>query len=100
MSVEKEEWEEVCYGVEQTPRVESWRNRWTGGNGKRYDGGRNSEPAGRSGVHGNPKLEGIVFDVLGNAPKMAGHFKINLERCSEYAGSDLKDEPTGATVVI
>ena len=33
-----------------------------------------------------PKLKGVVFDVTGNASKMAVCFKINVERCSASAG--------------
>ena len=88
------------YGAEQKPRAESGRNRWNGGNIIRYDGGRNSKPAGKSGIHGNHKLEGVVFDVLGNASTKAMRFKINVERCSEYAGSEFKDDPAGAAVAI
>ena len=100
MSGDKEEWEEVRHGAERKPRTESGRNRWNGGNRIRYGGGHSSEPAGRSGVHGNPKLEGVVFDVLGNASKMAVRFKINLERGSKYAGSEFKDNPAEAAAAI
>ena len=80
MSGKKEEWEEVRYGAERKPRVESRRNRLNGGNGISYGGGHNSAPAGRSGISGNPKLKGVVFDVLGNASRMVVRFKINVER--------------------
>ena len=82
MSGDNKEWEEVHHGAGRKPRAESGRNRLNGGNRIRYGGGRNSEPAGRSGIHGNPKLEGVVFNVLGNISKMAVRFKINVERCS------------------
>ena len=88
------------HGADRKPRAESGRNRWNGGNKIRYGGGRNSEPTGRAGIHGNPKLEGVVFDVLGNASKMAVLFKINVKRCSEYAGSEFKDDPAGAAAAI
>ena len=100
MSGFKEDWEEVRHGAERKPRAESRRNRWNGGNKIRYGGGRSSEPAGRAGFHGNPKLEGVIFDVLGNASKMAVRFKICTERCSEYAGSEFKDDPAGAAAAI
>ena len=38
--------------------------------------------------------------MLGNVSKMAVCFKINVERCSENAGSEFKDDPTGAAAVI
>ena len=97
MSGEKEELEEVRYGVEQKPRMESRRN---GRNGIRYGGGHNSKPAGRLGIHGNLKLEGVVFDELGNASKMGVRFKINVEQCSKYTKSEFKDDPVGAAAVI
>ena len=100
MSGYEDEWEEVRHGADRKPRAESGRNRWNGGNTIRYGGGRNSEPAGRTGLHGNPKLEGFLFDVLGNASKMAVRFKICVERCSEYAGSEFKDDPVGAAAAI
>ena len=59
-----------------------------------------SKPAGRAGLYGNSKLEGFVFNVLGSASKMAVRFKINVERCSEYAGSEFKDDPAGAAAAI
>ena len=100
MSGDKEEWEEVRHGADRKPQTESGRNRWNGRNRIRYGGGRNSAPAGRSGIHGNSKLEGVVFNVLGNTLKIAVRFKINVERCSEYAGSEFKDNPVGATTAI
>ena len=51
-------------------------NHWNGGNGIRYNEGRNSTPVGRPGIHRHPKLKGVVFNVLGNASKMAVCFKI------------------------
>ena len=93
----KEEWEEVRHGAERKPRAESGRNRWNGGNKIRYGG---EQPAGRAGFHGNLKLEGVIFDVLGNASKMAVRFKICTERCAEYAGSEFKDDPAGAGAAI
>jgi hypothetical protein len=57
-------------------------------------------PAGRSGIHGFPELEGVVFDVLRNTSKMAVRFKINVERCSKYTGSEFKDDPAGAAAAI
>ena len=100
MSGDKDEWEEMRHDADRNPRAESGRNCWNGGNRIRYGRGRNSEPAGRVGIHGNLKLEGVVFDVLGNASKMAVRFKIHVERCSEYAGSEFKDDPTGAAATI
>ena len=100
MSGYKDEWEEVRHGAKRKPRAESGQNRWNGGNKIIYGGGRNSEPAGRAGIYGNPKLEGVVFDVLDNASKMAVRFKICVERCSEYMGSKFKDDPVGAAAVI
>ena len=97
---EKEEWEEVRYGAEQKPWAESERNRWDDRNGIRYGGGHNSKPAGRLGIHGNLKLEGVVFDELGNASKMGVRFKINVEQCSKYTKSEFKDDPVGAAAVI
>ena len=97
MSGFKEEWEEVRHGAERKTRAESGRNRWNGGNKIRYGGG---QPAGRAGFQGNPKLEGVIFDVLGNASKMAVRFKICTERCAEYAGSEFKDDPAGAAAAI
>ena len=82
------------------PRTESGWNRWNGGNGIRYNGGRNSTPVGRPGIHRHPKLKGVVFDVLCNASKMAVRFKINVERSFKYTGSDFKDDPAGAAVAI
>ena len=66
MSGDKEEWEEVRHDADRRPRAESGWNRWNGRNKIRYGGGRSNEPARRAGIHGNPKLEGVVFDVLGN----------------------------------
>ena len=100
MSGDKEEWEEVRHSTDKKPRAVPGRNRWNDGNRIRYDRGRNSEPAGRSGVHGNPKLKGVVFDVLGNASKIAVCFKINVEQCSECAGSEFKDNLVGAVAAI
>ena len=97
---DREDWEEVRHGAERKPLAESGRNRWNDGNRIRYGGGRSSEPAGRSEVHGNPNLKRVVFNVLGNASKMVVRFKINVESCSEYTGSEFKDYPTGAVVVI
>ena len=70
--------------------------------GTKAPGGRgcSSAPARRSRIHGNPKLKGVVFDVLHNALKMAVRFKINVERCSKYAGSKFKDNPAGAAATI
>ena len=95
----KEDWEEVRYDAERKPRAESGRDRWNDGNGI-YGRGCTSAPARRSGIHRNPKLEGVMFDVLGNALKMAVCLKINVERCSEYAGSEFKDDPVGAASAI
>ena len=100
MSGFKEEWEEVRHGAERKPLAESGRNRWNGGNKIRYGGGRSSEPTRRAGFHGNPKLKGVVSDMLRNASKMAVRFKICTERCSEYAGSEFKDNPAGAAAAI
>ena len=75
MSGKKEEWEEVRYGAERKPRTDSGRNRWNGRNIIRYGVRHNSKPAGRSGIHRNPTLESAVFNVLGNASKMAVCFK-------------------------
>ena len=52
------------------------------------------------GIHGNPKLDGVAFDVLGNALKMPVRFKIIVEQCSKYAGSEFKDNPAGAAAAI
>ena len=41
-----------------------------------------------------------MFGVLDNASKMAVRFKINVGRCSKYAGSEFKDDPAGAAAVI
>ena len=100
MSGFKEEWEDVRHGAERKTRTESRRNRWNGGNGIRYDGGRHSAPAGRLGIHGNPKLQGAVFNVLGNTSKMAVCVKKNVERCSKYTESKFKGNPAGAVAAI
>ena len=52
------------------------------------------------GFRGNPKLAGVVFDVQGNTSKMTVQFKLNVKRCSEYAGSKFKDDPAGAVAAI
>ena len=57
-------------------------------------------PAGRLGIIGNPKLGGVMSDVLGNTSKIAVCFKINVEQCSECAGSEFKDNLVGAVAAI
>ena len=46
------------------------------------------------------ELEGVVFDVFGNASKTAVRFKLNVECCSKYVGSESKDDPAGAAAAI
>ena len=41
-----------------------------------------------------------MFDVLGNASKMAVRFKMNVERCSKYAGNEFKNDPAGVAAAI
>ena len=80
--------------------MESVPNHWNLGNGIRYGKGRNIAQAGRSGITGNLKLKGFVFDVWGNASAVVVLFKIKVEQCSEYTGSKFKDNPTGAVAAI
>ena len=48
----------------------------------------------------NPKLAGVIFNMTGSASKMTVQFKLNMERCSEFAGSEFKDDPAGAAAAI
>ena len=98
---EPEEWEEVRYGAEEKPRTQSGRGRWTGGSNIRYGGGRGSGSQSRTGFRGmNPKLAGVIFDMQGSAAKMTVQFKMNMKRCSKFAGSEFKDDPAGAAAAI
>ena len=46
------------------------------------------------------KPERVMFDMLSNARNMTVLFKINIKRCLEYIGSDIKEDPTGAVATI
>jgi hypothetical protein len=74
---EKDDWEEVRYGVDTKPRTESGQSRWNNGNNIRYRGGcMGATKSGGAGFRGNPKLVGAVFDVQGNDAKMTAQFKL------------------------
>ena len=97
----KDEWEEVRYGADNKPRTEFGRSRWSNRNNIGYGGGcAGATQSGQAGFRGNSKYAGVVFNVQGNAFKMMVQFKMNVERCSKYAGRKFKDDPAGAAAAI
>jgi hypothetical protein len=48
----------------------------------------------------NPKLKGVVFNVQGNGLNVAVQFKLNVEQCSKFFGSEFKDNPAGVAAAI
>ena len=90
----KDEWEEVRYGTDTKPRTESGRSRWSAGNSIRYGVDHSSTTQfGRSGFRCNLEFMGVIFDAQGKTSKMTVQLMLNMERCSKYAESNLRNRP-------